>query len=88
MDSTTPVVLNLNSQEYMKISIDSSDGKRYYADLSSFKNVYCFPKSLDEWKKVYPDSFGTALIWSSRFEVHIDQIIGLAHRIETIQKTG
>ena len=87
MDSASPVILHISVPEYKKIIIEASDGKLYHADLASFKNVYCFPKDETEWGKVYPDSFGTALIWQSRFEVHIDQIIGLAYLVE-VKKTS
>lgn len=36
----------------------------------------------------YADSYGTALIWKSRFEVHIDQVIGLAYQVESLQTSA
>ena len=30
------------------------------------------------------DSYVLALVWASRFEVHVDQIIGLATRVQRI----
>lgn len=59
----------------------------YYSDLSSLKDVYCYPKSNEEWKKVNIDSYGLGLMWSSRFEVHVDQVIALATKVEAIKKS-
>ena len=39
-------------------------------------------KNEDEWKKCSIDSYGLGIIWSSRFEVHSDQVVGLANKIE------
>lgn len=86
MDTTTPVILKVSAPEYKKIVIETSEGKRYHADLSSFSTVYCFPKSEAEWKKVSPDSYGFALIWSSRFEVHVDQVIDSADTVEDVKQ--
>jgi len=86
VDTTTPVILKVSAPEYKKIIIETSEGKRYYADLSSFSSVYCFPKSLDEWKKVSPDCYGFALVWSSRFEVHMDQVIDSADTVEDVKR--
>jgi hypothetical protein len=66
----------------MRVSIEASDGRRYEADLSSFCGVYCFPRDADEWSQVSIDSYGLGLVWASRFEVHVDQIIGLAGHVE------
>jgi hypothetical protein len=78
MGSPTPLIRSVMTPGYMRVSIDASDGNRYDADLSSFSGVYCFPRDASEWSRVSIDSYGLALVWASRFEVHVDQIIGLA----------
>jgi hypothetical protein len=88
MGSPSPLILKVSTPEYKKVVVEASDGKRYYADLSPLEKVYCFPLSKQEWDQVAPDSFGSALIWSSRFETHIDQVIGFAYKSETIAKTA
>ena len=64
--------------------ICASDGSRYEADLSPLSTVYCFPRDAAAWSRVSIDSYGLALVWTSRFEVHVDQIIGLATRVQRI----
>jgi hypothetical protein len=88
MGSTSPLILKVTTPEYKKVVIEASDGKRYFADLSTMENVYCFPRDKQGWDQVTPDDFGSALIWSSRFETHIDQLIGLAYKSEAIAKTA
>lgn len=88
MGSPNPLIIKVSTPEYKKVIVDASDGNRYHSDLSSLEKVYCFPKTKTEWDKVSSDSFGSALIWESRFEAHMDQIIGLAYKIELITKTA
>lgn len=88
MGVTNPVILKIEMPEYKKIIIESSDGLRYHSDLSDLSRVYCFPKSREEWVQVSVDSYGRALIWTSRFEAHIDQIIGIAFKKEKIQQSA
>lgn len=79
-----PVIRKVSAQDYMKLVIETSDGRRYFSDLSSMSTVYCFPKSSDEWKSVTIDNYGLALNWSNRFEVHVDQVIGFAYKVEQV----
>ena len=81
MGYSNQIILDVKPLEYMKLSIDTNDGKRYFIDLSDFKDVYCFPKS-EEWEKVSIDSYGLDLIWPGRFEVHVDQLIPIAYKEE------
>ena len=83
MGHTTPLIRSVTTPAYLQVSIEATDGNRYTADLSSLAGVYCFPRDPNEWSKVSVDSYGLALVWSCRFEAHVDQIIGLATRIET-----
>jgi hypothetical protein len=50
--------------------------------------VYCYPKTEEEWRQVAIDSYGLGLVWTTRFEVHVDQVIGLADRREPLQRAG
>ena len=82
MNTSSGLISRVSTPRYKVIQIETSDGKTLQADLSFFENVYCFPKNQQEWTKVAPDSFGMALIWESRFEVHLDQIEAFAVRVE------
>lgn len=84
----TPVIKKISIPSYKKIIIETSDDRRYESDLSSFSAVYCFPKDEAEWKKCNVDSYGLGIIWSSRFEVHVDQVIGLATKDAKLTKVG
>ena len=88
MGTTTPLIIKVETPDYKKIVIETTDGFRYESDLTALENVYCFPANKTEWDLVSPDSFGTALIWTSRFEVHIDQIIGLAFKTNKMQQSA
>ena len=82
MGTPTPVILKVTTPEYGQVVIETSDGNRYYCDLAALEPVYCYPKTMDEWQRVAIDSYGLGLIWTSRFEVHVDQVLGLADRKE------
>ncbi|MEI8027689.1 MAG: hypothetical protein WCI18_15180 [Pseudomonadota bacterium] len=82
MGNTAPIIAKIFVPAYKKIILETPDGYRYHSDLSSLSAVYCFPKNEDEWKKCSIDSYGLGIIWSSRFEVHSDQVVGLANKIE------
>ncbi|MFN8627551.1 MAG: hypothetical protein U0587_16435 [Candidatus Binatia bacterium] len=84
MGGTTPVIRSVSTPSYGRVTIEASDGKRYSADLMRFRGVPCFPPDADAWSKVWVDSYSLALVWACRFEVHADQVIGLADRVETI----
>lgn len=84
MGRSTPVLRSVATPGYMRVSIEASDGNRYDADLSSFASVYCFPRNADEWAQVSVDSYGLGLTWACRFEVHVDQVIGLASKVERV----
>ena len=78
-----PLIRSVTTPAYMRVVIDASDGRRCEADLSSFSGVYCFPRDADEWSRVSIDSYGLGLVWASRFEVHVDQVLGLATHVES-----
>lgn len=91
MDQPNPIILNVSALDLPNLIIEASDGMKYYVDLSSMSSVYCFPKNNNDWKSVNIDSYGLALTWSTRFEVHIDQLIALAYKSEKysiLAKTG
>lgn len=88
MGNSTPIIRNVQVSEYAKVIIDTSDGKRYFSDLSALSKVYCFPIDLTAWSKISIDSYGLGLIWASRFEVHVDQVIGLAFKTEEVMKSA
>jgi hypothetical protein len=54
----------------------------------SLATVHCFPQDKAAWSKVSVDGYGLGLIWASRFEVHVDQVIGLAYKVEDINRTA
>lgn len=84
MGAATPMIRSVDAREYGRVLIEATDGKRYEADLTPMSSVYCFPRDLTEWRKVSIDSHALGLVWENRFEVHADQIIGLAVRVEPI----
>lgn len=88
MDKTTPVIRKIYTPAYKKLIIETSDNHRYESDLSSLSKVYCFPKNQKEWEKCSIDSYGLGIIWASRFEVHVDQVIGLSLKSEIMTKVG
>ena len=88
MGTSNPLIISVSTPEYKKVIVEASDGIRYYSDLSALSPVYCFPKTKGVWDKVSPDSQGLALIWTTRFEVHIDQVIGLAYKSEKIPRSA
>ena len=82
MGASSPLIRSVSTPAYMRVSIEATDGNRYEADLSSFSRVFCFPRTAEEWASVSIDSYGLDLVWATRFEVHVDQVIGLADRVE------
>lgn len=88
MDTATPVILRVEAPSYGRVVVEASDGVRYHANLSSLSPVYCYPRDAAAWRQVSPDSYGLGLIWASRFEVHVDQVIGLAERTESIERSA
>jgi len=82
MDRTTPVMRSVTTPAYGRVVIEAADGNRYSADLSSFRTVSCYPPDAEAWSRVFIDSYGLVLVWACRFEVHADQIIGLADKVE------
>ncbi len=88
MATTTPVIKRITILAYKKIAIETSDGHRYESDISALSGVYCFPKNEAEWARCSVDSYGLGIIWASRFEVHVDQVIGLATKVEKIADAG
>jgi hypothetical protein len=88
MDTPAPVILRVGTPEYACVVVETSDGMRYETDLGSFAPVYCFPRTLEGWGAVTQDASGLALVWASRFEVHVDQVIALARRAERCKRTA
>lgn len=86
MGTATPMIRSVAVCEYGRVVVEASDGNRYEADLQSLSPVYCFPRDLAEWQRVSIDSYALGLIWANRFEVHVDQIIALAIRVEPVRR--
>ena len=85
MGRATPVIRAVATPAYGRVVIEGNDGKRYSADLSLFRTVRCYPPDADAWARVSIDSYGLALVWACRFEVHADQVIGLADKVENVE---
>ena len=47
MGAATTVILKVETPDYGKVTIEASDGLRYFADLTSFSKVYCGQKKED-----------------------------------------
>lgn len=82
MDRPTPLIRSVATPAYRQVVVDANDGNRYFADLSAFAAVVSFPPDFESWSKVSIDSYGLGLVWACRFEVHADQVVGLAHKVE------
>jgi hypothetical protein len=88
MGATAPLIARVETPDYGRVVIEASDGQRYHADLSSFARVFCYPTDREAWQQVGIDAWGLALIWTSRFEVHVDQIIALADRVDSARRSA
>jgi hypothetical protein len=75
VDKTTSLIVSVSARQNFQVEVLLTDGNTVVSDLSRFKSVYCFPKSDAEWLNVSVDSHGLDLIWASRFEVHVDQVL-------------
>ncbi len=87
MDSSTTIIKKVIPLEYNKLIIETNEGERYFSDISFSQKVYCYPKA-EDWAKVSTDSYGLDLIWPTRFEIHITQIIDSSYKIEKIKQAG
>lgn len=76
-------ITKVTTNKYNKVVIETSLGKRYYSDLTFFQNIHCYPTS-DEWNNVSIDRNGEGLIWSSKFQVKINQVIEQAYQTEAL----
>lgn len=84
MGRSTPLIRTVATPAYGRVVIEASDGNRYSSDLLSFQKVWCYPPDSDAWSRVSIDSYGLALLWACRFEVHVDQVVALADKIERV----
>jgi len=85
MDQTNIVVRSVKALQWPKIQIETNEAKRYVADLSNFKAVYCFPQDQKAWENVSVTASGFNLTWGTRFEVHVHQVIDSATSEEPIK---
>jgi hypothetical protein len=87
MDSSATIIKKVIPLEYNKLIIETNEGERYFSDISFFQKVFCYPKT-EDWAKVSIDSYGLDLIWPTRFEIHITQVIDSSYRTEKIKRAG
>jgi hypothetical protein len=85
MDQSNIVIQSVKALKKPQVEITATNGKVYISDLKDYIKVKCFPTSQEEWEKVGITTYGFNLTWSSRFEVHIDQLIDAAISSENIQ---
>jgi hypothetical protein len=88
MGASSPLIAAVATPKYGRVVVEGSDGKAYGADLTSFSQVYCFPATWEQWQQVSADADGRALVWSTRFEVHMDQVQALADSIEPARSSA
>jgi hypothetical protein len=89
VDTSTPLIVSVSTPAYGRVVVDTSDGRRHHVDLATvFSAVHCYPKDETAWAAVSPDAAGLALVWISRFEVHVDQVTALADRVEPARRTA
>jgi len=60
------------------ISILLTNGSEYSADISSFQDVYCYPKNEAEWGQAFIGECNADIEWPGGFGIHLDQIASLA----------
>ena len=75
MDQTDIVIHSVSALKLPVIEIETNQSKKYKCDLSSFKEVVCFPKNQKEWKDISITAQGFNIIWGCRFEIHVLQAI-------------
>ncbi len=85
MGQANIVIKNIKPLKMPKVEIETNEMKRYVSDLSDLIKVYCFPKTQEEWETVSIGGSGFNAIWSTRFEVHVDQIVDTAESIEELK---
>lgn len=85
MDQSNIVIQSVKALKKPQIEFTATDGKVYIADLKDYSSIKCFPTSQKEWENVGITTYGFNLTWSSRFEVHVDQLIDAAISSENIQ---
>ncbi|MGB0454207.1 MAG: hypothetical protein ACPGJV_10895 [Bacteriovoracaceae bacterium] len=78
MDQTDIVVHSVKALKLPRLEIETNQPKKYECDLSSFKDVACFPKDQAEWDNISITAQGFNIIWGCRFEVHVLQAIDCA----------
>ena len=86
MDTTIELIQKVKPLDYKKLLIET-DSKRYYSDLTEFDSVHCFPDK-NQWNDISIDSDGIDLIWGCRFEVHVNQVIDCAYKVEDLFKVS
>jgi hypothetical protein len=83
------LIVSVSPPAYGRVIVETSDGLRHHADLAPvFSTVHCYPKDAGSWATVTPDAAGLALVWPSRFEVHVDQVLALADRVDPARHTA
>jgi|SaaInlStandDraft_4_1057021.scaffolds.fasta_scaffold122463_1 hypothetical protein len=85
MDQSNIVIQSAKALKKPQVEVTATDGKIYIVDLNDYSKVKCFPTSQSEWEKVGISTYGFNLTWSSRFEVHVDQLIDAAISSTDIQ---
>jgi hypothetical protein len=68
------MILDFEFPGFCLIKIQTSNGQTYLSDLTSFSDIYCFPKTAAEWKLGTLEGRYT-ITWPTGFDVHINQII-------------
>jgi hypothetical protein len=63
---------------YNVISITLTDDSVYTADLSSFNDIYCYPKEEKEWQEAFVGEFKADIQWPCGFDIHLHQIADLS----------
>ena len=81
------IIVKVTPLRCSKIQIETNSGKRYTSNLEEFKKVFCFPKTKRDWENVSITTGGYSLTWSTRFEVHVDQVIDAAMKVEKLKLT-
>jgi hypothetical protein len=74
VDRTKLAILKFEFPGYPLVKIWTNDNQTYLSDLSSFSDIYCFPKNYTEWSQGFLEE-RNSMTWPTGFDVHINQII-------------
>ncbi len=72
-------IVKLDCSKLNEVIITLTDGQEFRANLyNEFKDLFCFPKNLEDWSKAKVTDGAFAIEWPTGFDIHFDHIVALA----------